>query len=95
MPICRFFHVRVRLGPHLLLVQQAKQPAEETAPRHLASEEKILRDRHRRGRREVLIQRLDTVFTRVDRIVEMDRLSIDEGQARIRDECARQRFDQR
>src|SRR5262249_34741751 len=68
--------------------------AERSSAPHFAAEEQVLRDRHRRCDREVLIDGLDAGAARVHRVLEVDLLAIEPDLALVGDRRAREAFDE-
>src|SRR5206468_6934127 len=62
---------RFGLAQHARLVEHPKQCAGDASSAKLATEKEVLRDRHRRGDREILIHGLDAGTTRIERIAEL------------------------
>jgi hypothetical protein len=89
----QFRHLPFRLALHAPFVKEAEHGTEGSFAAHFTSKEKIGGDVQSGSHRKILEHRLDPALARFERVLESDRLTIQEHFALVRDHGSAEHFD--
>ena len=94
-PDSQLREIRGAFTQHSRLVEHPQYSAQHPAAAQLATQKKILRDRHCRRDRQLLINRFDPRPSRIERFAKVHTRAVQIDLAAVGHQCPRQRLDQR